>query len=357
MTRIFTDGAEFNDTLFFSSAGSIVTQGVSRSGTYSYQVNAATGFKSITGISEMYFRQGIYINYTDSGTSDHGVVKFRNGTTDHVSVFWYSAGDKFGINAGGSASVAYGSARGKQAWLLMEVYVNIANSPNGRVIVKIDGITDIDYTGDTQNGATTTVDNIAWYDFATGNFNFDDIALNDTNGLVDNSWCGDGHIETLMASGNGDTNDWTGSDGDSVNNYLLVDERAHDSDTTYVKATTAVEDMYNVSDYSPTNKIVTRIWAECRARDATVTSGAIKVGYKHSGTEYLSSSYITLTGSYARVIGDETTLDPTDSTVWSEADLDAIQFVALNSSSSSTSSSSSSSSSSTTSSSSSTEIP
>ena len=139
--------------------------------------------------------------------------------------------------------------------------------------------------------------------------------------------CGDGHFELLVANGNGDTNDWNGSDGNKVDNYLLVDDIPSDGDTTFVSATGTAQDMYNLSGYTGTNKDIRRIWAECRAKDNAVSGGTIKLGYKHSGTVYLCSDARALSGNYARVVGDDTLLDPTDSTMWSEADLNAIQFV------------------------------
>lgn len=60
----------------------------------------------------------------------------------------------------------------------------------------------------------------------------DDLAINDTsdpgNGQ-EMSWCGEGEVIVLRPNGNGDASDWGGSDGNSTDNYLLIDEVPPDS--------------------------------------------------------------------------------------------------------------------------------
>lgn len=326
MARIFSDGAEFGDLLFWTTTTNMSLSATARTGNYSYYgtVTAANASKAITALSELYIRFGAYTGNYDTNNK---IMGFRSGSTllcyvnldalSHVNFF---------VNA---VSVEdSGVAMSFNQWHLFECYLKIADAPNGRFILYMDGVKIIDYTGDTKPGADTTIDNIYISRAGTPVY-YDDLALNDTSGGSDNSWCGDEHYELQNPNDNGDTNSWTGSDGDKVNNYALVDEIPPTGDTDYVKSDTASEqDMYGLSAFTDTGKIVTRIWAECRARDAGATAGEIKIGYKTGGTVYLCSTDRVLTSNYSRVVGDEATVNPADSGVWEKADLDALQFVA-----------------------------
>jgi hypothetical protein len=348
MTRIFTDGAEFGDVLFWDSGSAAASTTQKRTGSYSYVVTSSnSGTKIITAVAEIYAR----FCWWNAGPNEGRLFYWQKGSTELGSLRT-ETGARIGLYTGASTLVdTSDTSYVTSAWNLMEIHVKIANSPDGIIELYMNGILTATFYGDTQPGADTTIDSLVYR--GPQQTYFDDLALNDTSnadGRGDNSWCGDGHVELLVANDNGDTNEWVGSDGDSVNNYALVDDIPA-SGTDYVKASTDIKDMYNVGDYTPTGKIVTRVWAECRAMDNNAQSGSIWLGFKHGGVEYLSSAVRALTNVYNEVVGDYAKTDPSDSTTWSEADLDAIQFVVECSSSSSTSSSSTSSSTTTSSSS------
>lgn len=61
---------------------------------------------------------------------------------------------------------------------------------------------------------------------------------------------GDVHVAYLLPNGNGVTSEWVGSDGDSVDNYALIDEHPWQG-ADYVKPTgTGQRDMYQMADLS-----------------------------------------------------------------------------------------------------------
>ena len=60
---------------------------------------------------------------------------------------------------------------------------------------------------------------------------------------------GDIVIETLYPNGNGNANQFVGSDGDSTNNYLLVNETGAPVTSSYVAdSTSGHQDMYALTD-------------------------------------------------------------------------------------------------------------
>ena len=153
----------------------------------------------------------------------------------------------------------------------------------------------------------------------------DDLALNDTTGGSDNSWCGDGYVECLIPDGNGDRSDLTGSDGNKVDNYLQVDEVPSDGDATYNESGTAGEyDLYALAAFDGTNKTIRRVYVEARARSTGAVGDQCKLVVKTGGIVYKSSA-LSLGSNYERQVGTDYTLNPNSGIAWTDADLDALQ--------------------------------
>lgn len=331
--RIFSDGAEYGDTLFWDVNNNVGVAASTRGGAYAYERSSNyTSAKHLlpASLSEAYAR----LATKHASGASYSVMAFLKDGTTLIDLTYGASAPSFSRMelAIGGVAVAYTThTYFNSDWHLIEMHVKIDDAPNGIVEVVIDGIPEISFTGDTKPGADADF-NYFGVNLNYGYVMIDDIALNDTSnadGKNDNSWCGDEHYELHPADGNGDTNDWTGSDGDKVNNYQLVDEVPPTGDTDYVRSDTPAEqDMYNVTDFTDTGKIVTRLWSECRARDSNASAGEIKIGFKTGGTVYLCSTDRVLTSNYARIVGDEAKVNPADSAAWEKADIDALQFVA-----------------------------
>lgn len=72
----------------------------------------------------------------------------------------------------------------------------------------------------------------------TGNWFFDDMAVNDNTGSSQTSYPSTGEQFIMAVDGDSGTPQWTGSDADSIDNYLLMDEVTPDDVTTYVQSNT-----------------------------------------------------------------------------------------------------------------------
>lgn len=329
MTRLFNIHCELGDILAWDSTNSVsATTTQKRFGNYSFLISSGSGFaiKNVSDLSEFYLRFAFRVTTNTGGSGV--IVNFRHSTTSLAALDFDGGTKKFTIY--GQSSLA--ATVTADTWYLIEIYLKIADAPNGRCVVYVDGIKEIDFTGDTKPGSDAHIDNL-YFDNeprAGGSTYFADIAANDTSnadGKNDNSWCMDGRYEYHPANDNGDVSNWTGSDGDKVNNYALVDEVPADA-SDYVKSSTLGEqDMYKVTSFDDTGKIVTRIFSEARAKDNAVAGGKIKLGFKSGGTVTLCAADRSLSGSVARVVGDDAKVNPGDSGAWEKSDLDAIQDV------------------------------
>jgi len=337
MTRIFTEGAEMNDMLFFDEnySSSDVISSTKRSGEYAYHIGAAGYLAKYfsPALSECYFRQGFYF---PSRYEDRHFCTFRyNGTNllrlTHDAVgHWVVRNDSSVLEDSGVLSSTSG-------WVLIEIHYLVDNS-NGIFTVKIDGVQIINYIGDTQPSTESTFNNIYWAGGYGGAINenlyFDDFALNDTNGVADNSWCGDGCIIKITPSGSSaTTNDWLNSGSVSGSaNYLYVDEYPSDGDTTYVYASgsdVGLQTQFAMSNETFTGKTILRIYPEARARKTTGELDTIKIGFlADGGTDVMSGSANLSIGAYTRIVGDETKVNPVTSASWTENDINSLEFVA-----------------------------
>lgn len=324
MARVagYTEGFEFGDLLWFTAASTAaISATYYRSGAYGVAVLNGEPYRLNSALSEAYHRVAFRITAAAISTR---IIEWRSGTTELGSVRYNATTNKLDVYTGTGTVVDTGAIDiAINTWYLLETHIKIDDAA-GVIETKIDGIADCSFTGDTKPGADTTFDRICLRAVSQTIY-FDDIALNDTTGGADNSWCGDGHIECLKPNANGDQSDLVGQDGNSTDNYANADEVPSDGDTTYNESDVTDEyDLYNCEAFDGSGKTIQRVWPEGRARDTVASGGECQLGVKSGSTEDWSSNLALLT-SYTRIVGSEYTTNPDTSAGWTDSDLDGIQ--------------------------------
>lgn len=209
-------------------------------------------------------------------------------------------------------------------------YVEIGFVPHdttGSCEVWINGVQEINATGiDT---IPTTGTNV--YDqvlLASNNYeviSYDDLYIADDTGSINNDFLGDIEIETLDPDGNGNASDFVGSDADSTNNYLLVDDGgAPDDDTTYTESATSTDqDLYTYESVRTTADAVLAAVTKTIMKKTTGGSKEIMSVCRSSTTETdidLSSStdYTCDMAIYE--------VDPNTSSAWTTTNFNSAEF-------------------------------
>lgn len=324
MARVFTDGAELGDLLFWETPGSIsVVTSQKRSGSYAYYVSGTSqsGTKNLpSALSEFYYRLPVRIDNIAAGR----LIEWRSSTTVLGSLKVSALGKlELYVGTAASPSATGTTALQNDTWYMIEVHVKIADS-GGILEVKVDGdAVEASFSGDTKPGTATTVDNIEHY--GSGAVWYDDLALNDTSGGVDDSWPGDGHVAWLPPNANGDASEWTGSDGNQVDNYALVDEIPAVTSDYVEDSTLDHRDLYNLAACGLTNVDILRVWAEARAIDTVAEGGEVALVIKTESTEYDGPDVALLTSYTRQVLGTVHTTNPNTAAAWTTAQLDALQ--------------------------------
>ncbi len=264
-----------------------------------------------------------------------GVVTIRSGGINHLTVRFADATGIIELRRGNHAGTVIATstyAYPLNVWRHIQVKA-IINDAGGECVVQVDGSTVLSYIGDTNNGGTPGALNVEQLTFGIGNNNayFDDLWVCDevdataTQGQPNNTFLGDLRVSSLMPNGNGSQSQLTGSDGNSVDNYLLVDETPANT-TEYVAASTVgLQDFYTMEDL-PANTVGIyglRVGGYVQKSDAG--AAGIKMGIRESGgTVTLDGTYplsTTWTGTYS----DAKYVKPSDSSLWTVSDVNGLE--------------------------------
>lgn len=162
--------------------------------------------------------------------------------------------------------------------------------------------------------SSTTIDMSAWY------------MLDVTGPAPLNDFLGHIRYGILNPSGNGNASEFDGSDGNSTDNYLLVDDGSSPDDaTTYVSSSTLNErDTYAMGDLPTASTIIYAVCPVLRARKSDAGTRAVAAVVRRSGVDYPGDdSYLGLSWDNARTA---LTVDPSTAAAWTDAGVNAIEL-------------------------------
>lgn len=294
-----------------------------------------------TSVANPRFGSGRCLRCTDSDsmTFDFGsalttygiafAMSDREPSDDHrfiqmgdLALYMYPSTGEIKLWRGGATLLftsATGILDGNYHWIAFAV---THHSSTGTFQMWVDNV---DITGgqmtglNTRGTAAATLSNAAFVaDNTIGPIDYDDLYWTD-----DLTYHGEKRCASFYPSGNGNSSQLDGSDGNSTDNYLLVDETTPDDDTTYVQSSTVNEiDTYamgNMSDVSD----VAAVYARNYVRKTDAAARESKTVLRSGGTDYLGSAK-SLISTY---VGDRTLYltDPATSAAWTPSGVDAVE--------------------------------
>lgn len=261
---------------------------------------------------------------------NQNIFAFNKGSLNQISVDFVGGlntikvlKDKYPAVTAGTVIANGTRVLSANTWYSIEVYVKIAAAV-GRVIVRVNELIDIDFTGDTNpRGADCDTISLKMSQGSAGGVMFFDDFFLATGG---SSFYGDCRAEALFPNSDGSRTDFTPSAGAS--HYQMVDEVTPNEDVDYNKSlTVGHKDSYQFSDPSPTSATVKGIQYVPRARTDDEGTRTIKSFYRSlSGNEYESPNSLGLSSAYAIPIGDIVELNPETGNAWTIQELKDAQF-------------------------------
>jgi hypothetical protein len=214
-------------------------------------------------------------------------------------------------------------------WHLIECRHQITSATAGTTEVWLDGARVINFTGD--NTQTGTAVNVAFVQLgvmvATSvaglYWAFDDIAVNDTSGSINNGQIFDGRVALLKPTGAGSNTAQTRGGTDSGANWNQVDEFPP-SMTDYVfSATAATRDTYALGDLPAGTWAVNCCEVLAYAQNSDAGAGSLGLTVKSgSTTNEGTAQSLTTTAQYFRQLYET---DPATSAAWTTAAVNALE--------------------------------
>lgn len=240
------------------------------------------------------------------------------GATEHLRINTNSA--RVYVTRGGTeiATANYGTTANVAAYY--EVEATISDTV-GIVKVKVNGVTLIDFVGDTKNAGTST--NIDMISSASGGYlcTYDDLYIcNDLGSAPQNTFLGDVRVVAIRPTGPGNT---TGFTPDSGANWSRVNE-SPPSAANYVAATAAAKDTYAMADLAATpvvNVLGVRTW--CLAKNPDGGACQIRNVLRSGGTDYVGAT-VPL-GGFDIGISTFYEKNPATSALWTPAEVNGIE--------------------------------
>lgn len=252
--------------------------------------------------------------YTDAGVTGH--VYLRRISSNAIAVYRGnpSAGDV--NNPSGTLIVTSAAGALDGNWHYIEVYAVIHDS-TGRLTVRVDGTTVIDFTGDTRNGGTST--NIDAVRFRTGRYtggscaiSIDDLYVCDASGTANNTFLGDVRVQTMLPNAAGSSTQFTPTG--SANNWANVSEVPFNNATYNAASTVGQLDLYGLSDLTGGTTSVMGVQTVAHMQKSDAGTANAKVAVKSGGAVYYDAtrSLGTSATSYTQV----REIDPATSAAW-----------------------------------------
>jgi len=231
-------------------------------------------------------------------------------------------------NAGGTALCeSSAGAIDEDVWHHIEIKGEIADATSIDCIIKVDGTVVATAASPVDSLASGTFNRVTIGHIGSNVYGvyFDNLYICDMSGAQCNDFLGECIVEAIMPDGAGYNSDFDGSDGNKVDNHLLVDEVDPDDDTTYVEdSDVGGIDAFTYGALSQTPAAIYGVAVNTMVRKTTENARTMKQIARPVSTNYEGSEH-TLTTTYT-TFQDIWELNPADAAAWEEADVNGSEF-------------------------------
>jgi hypothetical protein len=276
-------------------------------------------YKSATTVNK---NQNLIVLFDTTSTVQCGLKINTDGT---LSVFRSTHSNILGTST---------FAVGDNVWHYIEFKWAISDSiSSGDVEVKVDGtvVLTVAASSDTKSSSNAYATHYAFVGNSPSvtsgrsgsNFFIDDHYLIDLTGSVNNTYLGNVRIQTLYPNGNGNSSQMVGSDGNSTNNFQLVDEASYAAADYVESATLNDKDTYTFTDTLSTTNTILGISINVAALRTNTDPRSIAPVVRHSGTDYDGTNIALSSSAVAYQQVYET--NPGTSSGWTKSDVDGME--------------------------------
>lgn len=330
MTLLFMDGFDHYTTLSEKwdsvITGCSISAGNGRNGDGLFVDSGASHTyvaKSVNNLTTVIV--GFAMKWASISASANYVLQVEEPTFMHMQIRMDNTGVFSAWRAGSTNIGTASSAVSQNVWTYVEIKITIHDTA-GEVTIKLDGTTTVlNLTNvDTRNSGTGIINSVKLGAASVGSdIYYDDVYICDTAGTLNNDFLGDVKVTTLYPNGNGNYSQWAGSDGNSVDNYLLVDEAdANTSD--YIQSSTVNQkDTFTYQDVG-VGATIKGVQICSYVKKSEAGNREVRHVTRVSATDYNSTAQSL--GSSYKVIRDIRETDPSTAVAWTEAGINGAEF-------------------------------
>lgn len=319
MARIFIDGFESGGLDLWDNIGSgatAISAPAGMDGSYAGQVATSNAFleKILSAAAEYY---AAFLSKITFSVGISSICQFKSASTILIDMKRNNTSGKIEAYRG-STLIATGAVvlNVNQVYHL-QFRANIHDT-TGIVQVKVDGVVDIDFSGDTKPGTETTINA-----FQIGQTTANPMTMQFDNVVVDGAaWPGKTNIQTIRPNGAGNSAQWTSSAGA---NWDCVDEvPASDADNVVTNTNDQV-DLYAAGNLVGTVDSVVCVQVQARAvKEGVATPQNLALGVRTGATDYFSADKVIPTA--AKSVFNLWAQNPNTSAAWTKTEVDGVEI-------------------------------
>ena len=324
MTLLFTESFGVDMNKWDTNFASRITSPLGRYGDTGIAQYNDQGFWSIKNItaSAQVFAGGAFFT-TGAGNGLGRGLSFwgDGGATEHLRL-WQTSGTVLTLFRADGTSLGTATLPTTiNTWYYLEMSGTIADS-GGTCVVRINGGTVINFTGDTKNGGTSTnIDAVRYGSIGGSVAYWDDIYICNSSGSVNNTFLGEIRVQALLPTGTGSSTQLTPTG--SANNWDNVND-IPGVDTTYNGSPTAAQrDTYALADTTLVGAVA-GVQVVSRMRKSDAGAASMKAAVK-SGATVAYGTTRTLTATATTYI-DQMETDPNTSAAWTTTNVNALEL-------------------------------
>jgi len=326
----FDDGAFTAATRGWSTSGNT---SAGRTGTLSIRVgdSGANWANWNWGETLTTFVFGFAYYAASLGTTPVRILRIKDGSTTNLEMFIRDTGAFYVIGAWGTSSDSATGLIPQGAWGYIEIKMTIDNTV-GSYEVRINGVNELSSSGiDTQSGSNVYCDNIRFEGTGVTDIDvayIDDVYLVDDTTSFNNDFLGDTRVFTLFPIGDGNVSNMTGSDGNKIDNWALVDESVPSSTDWVGSALEGDIDTYDMTSLSSTtyvvHGIITSVYGAKGDAGTKFLRHVLRTGSTGGApTDNVGTSYAL--GLGYSVVDEIWNVNPVTSTQWTEGEINAME--------------------------------
>jgi hypothetical protein len=328
MTLIFMDG--FDDQLFLNGKWDLTASAQysasGRNGGCFTTPNSSANLVKYLKPADEHATLILGFAYKTSSFAAAPIVSLRSdaGATTHTQLYTDGSSGVLSVRRNATTLTASTNNLILNQWHYIEFKCTLGAAAYYEV--RVNGVMWISGTNNTKNAGTKTVyDTVALLAGSAATCYFDDFYVLNGAGSINNNFLGDVAIETLYPNGNGSSSQWVGSDADSVNNYLLVNEAGAPVTTNYTgSSVVGNRDLYALSDMARVSGTVYGVQTTAYTGNADAGARAVKQVMKSGATTSVESASTAVTTTYAPLVRTMET-DPNTGSLWTIANANAIE--------------------------------